>query len=218
LFGVVKEAKSPNGYITGGYLMKRLFLVVTFLTLCYIPTFAQKEVGKGELSWQYSFLSREVQPINQPNPQNTTQREKVPLGFGVSASGNITRSIAIVGDTSFNWNDSSNISLKSRDIILLSGPRFYLRGDSFSVFGQVMGGVTIRKDEFFDQLTPGNPNIIIKDTDFTLGFGGGADITLSHRVSWRLFQFDFVPTLHNGVWLKNYRFKTGIVFRFDYFK
>ncbi|MCI0661137.1 MAG: hypothetical protein L0220_08705 [Acidobacteria bacterium] len=201
--------------------MKRLFLVATFLTLSCIPTFAQKEVGRGELSWQYSFLSREVQQINPPTSQNInlTQRENLPLGFGVSVSGNITRSIAIVGDTSFNWkNDSSNVSMKSRDFILLTGPRFYLRGDSFSVFGQVMGGVTIRKDEFFNQLIPGNPTIIIKDTDFTLGFGGGVDITLSNRVSWRLFQFDFVPTLNNGVWLKNYRFKTGIVFRFDYFK
>ena len=199
--------------------MKRLFLIATFLTLSCIPTFAQKEVGKGELSWQYSFLSREVDTVNLPSGANITRRESVPLGFGVSVSGNLTRAIAIVGDTSFNWNDSSNISLKSRDFILLSGPRFYLRGDSFSVFGQVMGGVTIRKDEFFDQQNPvSNQRIIIKDTDFTLGFGGGADITLSHRVSWRLFQFDFVPTLHNGVWLKNYRFKTGIVFRFDYFK
>jgi hypothetical protein len=206
---------------TGGYLMKRLFLIATFLTLSSIPTFAQKEVGRGELSWQYSFLSREVQQINPPTSQNTnlTQRETLPLGFGVSVSGNLTRSIAIVGDTSFNWkNDSSNVSMKSRDFILLTGPRFYLRGDSFSVFGQVMGGVTIRKDEFFNQLIPGNPTIIIKDTDFTLGFGGGVDITLSNRVSWRLFQFDFVPTHNNGVWLKNYRFKTGIVFRFDYFK
>src|SRR5262245_65082405 len=100
--------------------MKRLFLVMTFLTLCSIPTFAQKEVGKGELSWQYSFLSREVQPINQPNPQNTTQREKVPLGFGVRASGNITRSIAIVGVTSFNWNYSSIIYLIFCCFILLS--------------------------------------------------------------------------------------------------
>src|SRR5215510_12286502 len=103
--------------------MKRLFLLAIFLTLSYIPTFAQKEVGKGELSWQYSFLSREVRQVNQQNSPNTTQRESVPLGFGVSVSGNLTRSVAIVGDTSFNWSNSSNISSKSRDFFILSGPR-----------------------------------------------------------------------------------------------
>ena len=200
--------------------MKRLFLIATFLTLSCIPTFAQKEVGKGELSWQYSFLSREVDTVNLPPGGNITRRESVPLGFGVSVSGNLTRAIAIVGDTSFNWNNSSNISLKSRDFFILSGPRFYIRGDDFTVFGQVMAGVSIRKDEFFNQSNPGNTqSIIIKDTNFALGFGGGVDITLSHRVSLRLFQFDFIPTHNNNyVWMKNYRIKTGIVFRFDYFK
>jgi len=199
--------------------MKRLFLIATFLTLSCIPTFAQKEVGKGELSWQYSFLSREVDTVNLPSGANITRRESVPLGFGVSVSGNLTRAIAIVGDTSFNWNNSSNISSKSRDFFILSGPRFYIRGDDFSVFGQVMAGVSIRKDEFFNQPNPGTTqSIIIKDTNFALGFGGGVDITLSHRVSLRLFQFDFIPTHSNDVWLKNYRIKTGIVFRFDYFK
>jgi Outer membrane protein beta-barrel domain len=195
--------------------MKRLFLISTFLTLSCIPTFAQREVGRGELSWQYSFLSREVERVNIPT--NPIQREKVPLGFGITVSGNLTRSVAIIGDASYNWNDSSNISIKSRDFIFLTGPRFYIRGDSFSVFGQVTAGASRRTDQFFDQVTPGQI-ISISDTNFALGFGGGADITLSNRVSLRVFQFDFIPTRSNNDWLKNYRFKTGIVFRFDYFK
>jgi Outer membrane protein beta-barrel domain len=197
--------------------MKRLFLITTFLTLSCIPTFAQREVGRGELSWQYSFLSREVERVNIPTNPNLIEREKVPLGFGVTVSGNLTRSVAIIGDASYNWNDSSNFSIKSRDFIFLSGPRFYIRGDSFSVFGQVLAGASRRTDQFFDQVNSGQI-ISIKDTNFALGFGGGADITLSNRVSLRVFQFDFIPTRSNNVWLKNYRFKTGIVFRFDYFK
>jgi opacity protein-like surface antigen len=197
--------------------MKRLFMIAAVLTLSYIPTFAQKEVGRGELSWQYSFLSREVERVNLPT--SPIARDNVPLGFGVSVSGNLSKSVAIVGDASFNWSDSSNFSVKSRDFIFLAGPRFYLRGESFSVFGQVMAGAARRTDQFFDQINPGNQTFIIKDTNFALGFGGGADVTLSNRVSLRIFQFDFIPThSNNNVWLKNYRIKTGIVFRFDYFK
>jgi len=198
--------------------MKRLFLTAIFLTLSCISTFAQREVGKGELSWQYSVLSREFKSVDMPNVYSI-EREYLPQGFGVSVSGNLTKAVAIVGDVSYNWSNSSKFSLKSRDFIFLSGPRFYLRGDSFSVFGQVMAGVARRTDEFSNSSRFNLGQLIsIKDTDFALGFGAGADITLSKRVSLRVFQLDFIPTHNNDVWLKNYRIKTGIVFRFDYFK
>jgi len=55
---------------------------------------------------QYSVLSRELKSVDMPNVYSI-EREYVPHGFGVSVSGNLSKAVAIVGDVSYNWSNSS---------------------------------------------------------------------------------------------------------------
>jgi len=54
----------------------------------------------------------------------------------------------------------------------------------------------------------------ITDTSFAYALGGGADARLGYGFSWRVIQYDYLPTHFFGVKQHNRRISTGIVFRF----
>jgi len=55
---------------------------------------------------------------------------------------------------------------------------------------------------------------LIGRTHFALGAGAGLDVNFKEHFAYRVFQADYIPTLVNGRWEKNYRVSTGIVVRF----
>jgi len=51
-------------------------------------------------------------------------------------------------------------------------------------------------------------------SSFSMALGGGVDTELSDRVRWRLVQADYLLTQFGGGSQNNFRFSTGVVFRF----
>ncbi len=203
--------------------MKNLFLIVTVLVLFQIPINAQDEAGRGELSWQYSYLVKEFDvPVSLTFPLGPTRtyREDIPGGIGMSVSGNIGRNFALVGDFSYHRKDFTTFiaprtDLRSRDFIFLFGPRFYLRSRYVTGFGHALFGGTYTRNEFVDRLTGGDlRRLEFSNTSFTMGFGGGADFNIDDVISIRGIQFDYLPKRLDGNWQNNFRIKSGVVFRF----
>jgi hypothetical protein len=54
----------------------------------------------------------------------------------------------------------------------------------------------------------------IGNTSFSLALGGGIDAELVHGLHWRLVQADYLMTQFASRSQNNFRFSTGIVFRF----
>jgi hypothetical protein len=203
--------------------MKKLFLIPVVLVLSCLPVAAQSEPSQGELSWTYSYLSRETEIANPVTPgTSSSTRVRVPVGIGMNLTWNLSQALGIVSDFSYHRRNFTAsfppTEVKTRDFIFLFGPRFYLRSKHVTGFGHALFGGTRSSEEFIDQLTGGTlQRFKVTSTSFTMGFGGGVDINPSSVVAFRAFQFDYLPTHRNGNWVNNYRASTGVVFRFgDY--
>jgi len=201
--------------------MRNPILIAMILCILAIPAFAQSEAGKGELGWQYSYLIKEYDvPSLSPLVARREFRRDVPAGIGMDVGVNLSRTISLVGDFSFHREDISTFlaprtELRSRDFIFLFGPRFYFRSRVITGFGHALFGGTYSNYEFVDRLTGGDlRRSSYSNTNFTMGFGGGLDFSVSDVISIRAVQFDYLPRRERNEWKDSFRFKSGVVFRF----
>jgi opacity protein-like surface antigen len=183
--------------------MKKLFLLTAVLFLAAVPASAQDDYPSAEIFGGYSYLSVDLNIDDPDDFFDFDDREGV-HGFGFSVAGNLSRSVGIVGDFSYNKKsvDFPGGDIDSSVFIFLFGPRFTARGDTANVFGHVLVGGSRFKVEDFDS-----------DVGFSLGVGGGVDINVSDSVGIRLVQADYIPTRIFEEWFHNLRFQIGIVFR-----
>ena len=94
----------------------------------------------------------------------------------------------------------------------LFGPRIsYRKHERFTPFAQALFGVA--------HASGGGFGVSGSDNAFAASFGGGVDVKLSHRFSWRPAQVEYLltrfpETTSSGVTQNNLRVSTGLVFHF----
>lgn len=128
-------------------------------------------------------------------------------GFGASFTYNFSRYVGFEGDIGHNWD--------SYETTLSAGPRFIYRTGDGSYFIHALVS--------YNRL-----GVTGLDSNNGIGgiLGGGADFKITRRVSWRIFEADYVTAQHHYPQffpspftrpvLKGARLRTGIVFNFGY--
>jgi hypothetical protein len=104
----------------------------------------------------------------------------------------------------------ANTSLQSYQFLF--GPEVAYRHRKVGLFGHGLFGAN-HTAVVWDIGSNNNPTLIGR-THFALCAGAGFDVSFKEHLAYRVFQADYIPTLVNGRWEKNYRVSTGIVVRF----
>jgi hypothetical protein len=104
----------------------------------------------------------------------------------------------------------ANTSLQSYQFLF--GPEVAYRSRKVELFGHGLFGANHTAVVW--DLGSNNSLSLIGRTHFALGAGAGLDVNFKEHLAYRVFQADYIPTLVNGRWEKNYRVSTGIVVRF----
>jgi hypothetical protein len=165
-------------------------------------SFAQQEVTKTEASTGLTYVRA-----------NTADGQCACFQLvGVSSSFVWNASERFSGVVDVGYQQSANINSTGYSLGLatyMGGPRISFRGQKFTVFGQALaGGVRANSNSGFNV---GN--------GFAGSAGGGVDLRITRRFSWRILQADYLLTrVNNGSSniQNNIRFTTGIVMRLGY--
>ena len=104
----------------------------------------------------------------------------------------------------------ANTSLQSYQFLF--GPEVAYRSRKVQLFGHGLFGAN-HTAVVWNIGSDNNPTLIGR-THFALGAGVGLDVSINEHLAYRVFQADYIPTLVNGRWEKNYRASTGIVVHF----
>ena len=104
----------------------------------------------------------------------------------------------------------ANTSLQSYQFLF--GPEVAYRNRKIQLFGHGLFGAN--HTALVWDLSSNNNLTLIGRTHFALGAGAGLDVSFKEHLAYRVFQADYIPTLVNGRWEKNYRVSTGIVVHF----
>lgn len=179
--------------------MRKLSGAVAVLLLGFVfvsSAQAQSDTPQAEIFGGYSYL--------RVNPGGGFPGENIPAGWHASVAGNVNRWFGIAGD--FSGHYKSILGIDTNSHLFTVGPRFTARGERVQPFAHVQVGGA--------RLGAGFGGFGASDTSFAAVVGGGVDVKLSDRVAWRAGQVDYVLTRFGGSEQHNWRFSTGVVFRF----
>ena len=137
-------------------------------------------------------------------------------GFNASLFYNVTPNVGIGGDFSFLFGSTSEtVGTVKFDTSLhrqtyLFGPQFnFYPDDNVKIFVHpLFGGV---HDSI--KTTIGTTTTDFSANAFAMAFGGGLDVRVTPRVSFRVFQADYLGTHFGGNFQNNFRLSTGLVLR-----
>lgn len=192
--------------------MRRLFILVAVLFVFSLPVKAQDSYPSAEIFGGYSYLAVDTGGVDLDGDDDFEFGDRESFhGFGFSVAGNISSSVGIVGDFSYN-RKSVDVFGEEADLsafIFLFGPRFTARGDSVDGFVHAMIGAARQKVSTTFQ----GFDFDISETDLALGFGGGIDIRATDSIGIRLLQLDYIPVKGEDNWSHNFRAQIGIVFK-----
>ncbi len=171
------------------------------------------DTPKVELFVGYQWLNPGGNIPDQTPPPAGPLAFKLPSisqGFGTNLSYNFTKYLALEGNYGGDWNRNASISVAS------VGPKLTFRGDNVDFFVHTLLGI-----ERFSTRGVDSSNGI------AAVLGGGMDLKLNKRVSFRLFEADFqysrqnfsnsVPPTDSSLRRPTYygeRLTTGLVFNF----
>jgi len=150
-------------------------------------------------------------------------------GVDVSGTGYITKRFGITGDFSAHFRSHDEnvaggpIHFKTSNYNYLVGPKFrFINSTRVTPFLHTLAGVSNNRFSAKGNVAGNSSPILtpINITDFAMALGGGLDIHIHKRISFRLFQIDYMPvfirdrpiTGFDGRRFDNVRFSTGIVF------
>jgi len=158
--------------------------------LAWRPVHAQNTYPKAELFGGFSLLS--VGDVD-------NKREQFP-GWQAGVAGNVHRSIGFVADFGGNYKTVQGVKINAYEYLF--GPRFNLRADKVTAFGEVLfGGV---------HTSAGGET----QNGFLMGVGGGLDVNAGKKAAIRIVHMDWTPNRFNGDWSKKeFRISFGIVYK-----
>jgi len=117
------------------------------------------------------------------------------MGAGFSGQYRLSNRLGFVGQ--FNASYGGGTSART----LLFGPEISLRR-RYSPFAHILIGGA--------HLSQGSSS----SGSFATEIGGGVDRNVEGKISWRLAQFDYIPTYFHQGRQDNFRLSTGLIFRF----
>lgn len=189
-----------------------LGLLLLLLALCSGAALAQQQENppKAEFFLGYQWLNPGGTIPSAPNSPVPFKLPSIPQGWGTSLTYNFTPHWGLEGDYGGNYNKYANEHTAS------VGPRFTWRGEGYNLFAHTLLGLN-----YLTTKTLGS------DAGLGAILGGGLDLNLWKRVSWRLIEADYVLGRHNYTGqtsplnpelqrpvLSGARLRTGLVFNF----
>ncbi|HEU5415408.1 MAG TPA: outer membrane beta-barrel protein [Candidatus Angelobacter sp.] len=122
-------------------------------------------------------------------------------GFEAALTGNINDWFGLKAD--FSGNYKSQGGAHAHEFNMLFGPQVSTKGERLRLFGHGLIGIA-------------HTNIDPGPSDSGAGWvlGGGADYAFNDQVAWRVAQLDYHGAHLFGNTQKDFRFSTGILFRF----
>jgi opacity protein-like surface antigen len=185
--------------------MRKLLVVAALVALCSCTAMAQDH-PKAEVFGGYSYA--------RINPGQGLQGGNLPGGWHASVAGNFNSWFGIVGEFSGHYGSpdfGSGTGVDTKVYTYTFGPRFsYRKNERVTPFAHVtFGGAHVNA-------SGGGPD----EGAFAMTFGGGLDAKINDHVAFRVGQFDYIltrfegPTSGTTANQHNFRFSTGIVFRF----
>ena len=156
------------------------------------PVAAADQPPKAEIGVSYSVLHNDAGTY--------------PLGWVFAVDGNITKSIAVVGEIGGNYKQMSDLDadVTIKEHTFLGGVKFSSRAATSAVpFVQVLTGV--------GNIAAGAGGESASVTAFAFQTGGGVDIRMGARASLRV-QGDYRLLRKYGENLNEFRFAVGVVF------
>ena len=132
-------------------------------------------------------------------------------GWNGSVAVNLNDWFGIVADASGAYTSRTGVANTLSLHTFTFGPQFTYRKDTRTQpFARLLFGAT-RANETFSTFTLGPARA---NSTFTMILGGGMDFKINDRVSIRAGQLDWLQTKFRNSRQSNYRFSTGIVFKF----
>jgi len=185
-------------------------LMIAVLLWCGIALAQQENPPKVDWFIGYQWLNPGGTVPRVGDPSAGFKLPSIPQGWGTSLTYNFDSHWGLEGDYGGNYNKFANEHTGS------FGPRYMWRGEGFNLFAHTLFGV--------NWLTPKS---LGSDAGIGAVLGGGMDLTVWKRMSFRLFEADYVlgrhnyqdkstpahPELQHPV-LEGARLRSGLVFNF----
>lgn len=145
------------------------------------------------------------------------------LGFGAGMNFNLTRSFGITANfngfyKSFNADyEDIHVDLDGRLHTFLFGPTFTKRMDKVNIFTRALFGwgrvsATVAGHDDSESVS-----VDFHKWGFAAAVGGGVDLNVTDRISFRAFEFDYFPYRHSDGTIftfNNVRWGSGLVVKF----
>jgi opacity protein-like surface antigen len=178
--------------------MKRLLFLAGLML--FLPLIASaQEAPKAEVFGGYSYFRAD----GQGGPSENLN------GWNGSVVGNLNKWFGVKADFSGNYGNTTFAGITSHDSIYTYtvGPQVsYRKSERVTPFVHALfGGAHFRSNALGTTFT---------DNGFAMYLGGGVDVKLTKSLALRAFQTDYALDRVSGSNLNNFRFSTGLVFRF----
>jgi outer membrane protein OmpA-like peptidoglycan-associated protein len=131
--------------------------------------------------YQYTYPGGTVPLIGNPNNPVAFKLPGLSKGGGAALTYNFARYAGL--ETDFGYDQDSGVS----EWTVGAGPRFMFRGEGFAAFIHALGT--------FNRVSYSNGAVDNNGVGAVLG--GGLDIPFTKKISWRLFEADYVWAAHN---------------------
>lgn len=180
--------------------MKKLALVAMFLLGFSLVSAAQDDPA-AEVYLGYAYTRCDAQEMNGESDDMGCDMS----GWNGSVSLNPNKNVGIVfdfGGTYGTVDDSVDINLSS----VMLGPKFTYRTERATPFVQVLVGWAHPNVKM-------GPEVLKKENDFGMAFGGGVDVNITDIVAVRPVQLDYFVIKSGNSMLDNFRYSGGIVFK-----
>ncbi|QQS46372.1 MAG: hypothetical protein IPM66_21090 [Acidobacteriota bacterium] len=212
--------------------MKILFSLL-LLSATSICGFAQDH-PKAELFGGYSALVVESRELTVDTVNQTFVRRETGFlnGWNASLAYSPLRWLGFVADFSGHYGDidhkimtpfqNATLGLNTDVHNFLFGPQFSARQDNYTAFARAMVGATV----IDASATSLGESFSDGESGFAFGVGGGFDVRISDRISWRIIQADYIrarfsqpkvvingETLSESIPINTVRISSGFVFR-----
>jgi len=172
-----------------------LFFFSVFILGCAAQA---QQVARWELFGGYSYMRLDTPALGFSDYSNTN-------GWNASVTGNLNRRFGIVLDGSGHY--ASNIGAYN----IMIGPQITERRDKGKFFAHLLFG---KSDDHVNIFEPQPFRTEFTGVGLAVAAGGGFDLYYKKRVTFRVFQADYVHTHSFGATEQNVRVSTGVLINF----